>query len=145
MKRLKSFSTLTLVSLFAFGPSILSAQTAPVFRGRMTLSMSGGRCVKSLAGNAGGDTIKASRGATVQWVVTNNCGADAGVKVGDFIRKGGGGDNPFDASGNDSCSAAPGKSCNITLHVRGNATQTTYSYSVSINGTKQDPDLVIEG
>jgi hypothetical protein len=129
----------------AAGASVLvSAQAPPAVHGRMTLSMSNGKCVKTLAGNDGGDRIKAKQGGVVQWDVTNNCTADAAVAVGDFIRKGGGADNPF-VAGKTSCSAAQAKTCSITLVVRGNAGIRTYSYSVSINGTKQDPDLVIEG
>lgn len=110
----------------------------------MTLSMSNGACTKTLAGNDGGSRIRAKRGANVQWNIVNNCSAAASVSLVDWIVKGGGANNPFDPSGNPSCSAAPGKGCTVTLHIKANATATTYSYSTSVNGTKQDPDLIIE-
>jgi hypothetical protein len=144
MKR-NAFITIGTAILVAAGASALvSAQAPPTVHGRMTLSMSNGKCVKTLAGNDGGDRIKAKRGGVVQWDVTNNCSADAAVAVGDFIRKGGGADDPF-VAGRTNCSAVPGKGCMITLHVKGEAGIRTYSYAVSINGTKQDPDLIIEG
>ena len=143
--KMKHLTLIGMTALAAAGVSVLvSAQAPPTVHGRMTLSMSNGRCVKTLVGNDGGDRIKAKRGGAVQWDVTNNCSADATAAVGDFIRKGGGADNPF-APGRTSCTAAPGKTCTITLAVRGDAGVRTYSYSVSINGTKQDPDLIIEG
>ncbi len=143
--KLMNLQTIGIAILAAAGASVLvMAQAPPAVHGRMTLSMSNGRCVKSLAGNDGGDRIKAKRGGAVQWDVTNNCGADASIAVGDFIRKGGGDDDPF-VAGRTNCTAAAGKTCSISLKVKGDAGVRTYSYSVSINGTKQDPDLIIEG
>jgi FtsP/CotA-like multicopper oxidase with cupredoxin domain len=144
--KLKSFNTIGLAALAVAGISALvSAQAPPAARGHITLSMAGGNCVKTMVGNDGGSRIRAKRGAAVQWDVTNNCSADASVAVGDFAIKGGSGDNPF-VAGRTSCSAAPGgKSCMITLTVRGNAAINTYTYAVSVNGKAQDPDLIIEG
>lgn len=143
--KLKSLSTIS-VAMFAIAgaPALLSAQAPPTARGRVTLSMSNGNCVKTLVGNDGGTRIRAKRGALVQWDVTNNCSADATVGVGDFARKGGSGDDPF-VAGRTSCSAATGKSCVIALRVKGDAGIQTYTYAVSVNGKAQDPDLIIEG
>jgi hypothetical protein len=118
------------------------AQSVPT--GTMTLSMSNGACNKTLAGNDGGSRMLAKRGGNVRWHVVNNCSANATVALGDWT-SGGGANNPFDAAGKTSCVAAAGKDCMIALHIRSNAAAATYSYSVSVNGTKQDPDLIIEG
>ena len=143
--KLKNLTTIGIALIVVAGVSaIVMAQGAPTVSGTMTLSMSDGACVKTLAGNDGGDRIKAKRNGSVRWNVTNHCTSDASIAVGDFIRKGGGSDDPFTA-GRSACSATPGKSCSISLRVKDDAGVRTYSYSVSINGTKQDPDLIIEG
>lgn len=142
--KLKNLMALTFAVLAAAGVSLLAQTPVATSRGVMTLSMSNGNCIKTLSGNDGGDRIRAKRNGTVRWEVTNNCTSAATVSVDDFIRKGGSADDPF-VAGKTDCAAAPGKSCSISLSVKSNASVQTYSYSVSINGTKQDPDLIIEG
>ena len=143
MKR-RNAMTLAIAMFAATALSTLVMAQGPTVTGTMTLSMSNGVCVKTLAGNDGGDRIRAKRNGQVRWSVTNHCTSAASVGVSDFVRKGGGADDPF-VKGAPDCSAAAGKSCMITLKVRGDAGVQTYSYSVSLNGTKQDPDLIIEG
>lgn len=143
--KLKSLSLIGFAALAVAGATaLISAQAPPTVHGRMTLSMSGGNCVKTLVGNDGGSRIRVKRGAVVQWDVTNNCTATAGIGVGSFAVKGGGANDPF-VAGKTDCSAAAGKTCVIALHVKGDAGIQTYSYAVSINGKAQDPDLIIEG
>ncbi|TAK12158.1 MAG: hypothetical protein EPO35_11615 [Acidobacteria bacterium] len=130
--------------IVAGASALIVAQGPTTVRARITLSERGGNCVKTIASNDGA-RIRANRGNVVQWEVVNNCGADANVAVGDWSIKGGDPNSPFTTNGRAGCNAGAGRSCTLSLTIRGNAGLATYSYSVSLNGTKQDPDLIIEG
>ena len=126
------------------------AQPPPPARATLTLAMSGNTCGKTLTGNDTDpnfrDRIRARRNGAVEWTVVNNCRAEAVVRLDEWIRKEDkGAESPFDPAGTATCTAAPGASCVIALRVRGNARVTTYSYSTIINGTRNDPDLIIDG
>lgn len=130
--------------------TLVQAQQPPTSRATLTLAMSGNTCGKTLTGNDTDpnfrDRIRARRNGAVEWTVVNNCRAEAVVRLDEWIRKNdNGAESPFDPAGVATCTAAPGAQCVIALRVRGNAQVTTYSYSTIINGTKNDPDLIIEG
>jgi hypothetical protein len=130
--------------IIAGASALIVAQGPTTVRARITLSEQGGNCVKTLAGNDGA-RIRANRGNVVQWEIVNNCGASMNVGVGDWSIKDGDPNSPFTTNGRAGCNAGSGRSCMVTLTIRGNASLATYSYSVSLNGVKQDPDLIIEG
>ena len=122
---------------------------SPPMAASIVLSMSGASCGKTLIGNdpnpANKEVIHAKRGNVVQWTVSNNnCAGTVVVRVDQFLRKSDGTPlSPF-AGGNGQCSAAPGKTCVITLAVRQNADQVAYSYATFVAGVKVDPDLIID-
>ncbi len=123
---------------------IFFVKKPPTAYGTLTLAMSNGVCVKTLVGNNGGSSMKAKRNAKVQWDVVNNCTTDATVSVQDFVPQSGPADTPI-LSGTDHCSATKnGGTCSIELKIKSDARIVTYVYAVWINGTKADPDLMIE-
>jgi hypothetical protein len=128
-----------LVAVGAWSFVRVQAQTRPVptDRATITLANAGSGCGKSLNTNDG-STIHTKQNHAVQWDVVNNCAANAAVAVGKWAPN-----SPF-AGGNSDCSASRGGGCRITLAVRGNTPLGTYHYTVSINGTDVDPDVVVE-
>lgn len=136
--------TLAGVCVLLLGAVLVRAQDPPI-SATMTLAMSNGACGKTLAGNDGGDRIRARRNGPIRWQVVNNCNAAATVQLTNFVRKSDNTpNNPFAAGGNSDCRAASGGGCTMTLAVRGNAEVTTYSYTTVINGVAYDPDIIIE-
>jgi len=115
-------------------------------RGTITLAQTGANCRATVSGNEGAtDTIRARRGATIQWTVINDCRASSTVALTDWVRKS---DRaaafPGDPNGRLTCSADAGRRCTMSMVVRPNAETTTYSYTVSLNGLLLDPDVIID-
>jgi len=124
---------------------VVEAQGQPA-RGTITLAAAGGTCRATVVGNEGDtETIRARRGATIQWTVINNCAASSAVSLTGWVRKS---DRaaafPGDPNGRLNCSVDAGQRCTLTVVVRRDAETTTYSYTVSLNGLLLDPDVIID-
>jgi hypothetical protein len=135
----KSISVLVAAGIGLGGAVVLARQAPNRVTATITLAAANGTCGKTMVGNDTGDRIRQRPGGAIQWIVTNNCGANATVAVGGWkpATPGGG--------GNTGCAARPGGgSCTITDTIRGNATPGTYSYTVSINGAVTDPEIIVE-
>jgi hypothetical protein len=127
-----------------------NAQGASAARAVLVLTTVNGTCGKALVGNdsdpANLDRIWSRRGGAIRWTVINHCDAAATVRLVNWVRKSDGAPlDPSVAGGRPECQAlGVDRQCQIVLQIRGDAEATTYSYTVEINGTVYDPDVIIE-
>ena len=134
----KTISVLVAAGIGLGGAVVIARQAPNRVTATITLAAANGSCGKTLVGNDSGDRIRQRRGGAIQWIVTNNCGANANVALGGWNPAAPGG------GGNTSCAARPGGRCTITDTIRANAAPGTYSYTVSINGAVTDPEIIVE-
>jgi hypothetical protein len=123
----------------------LSAQGNRPTYAAIVLTETGTGCGKTIIGNDTDQTKKdriwARRGRAIQWKVLNYCNADATIALGGWTLSGVANDP---GAGKRDCIVASGGECLLNMAIKGNADLGTYSYTVSINGTVYDPDVIIE-
>lgn len=112
----------------------------------IVLTQTDAGCGKTIIGNDRDPNHKGRiwtrRGRAIQWKVLNYCDADATIALGGWTLAGVA--NDPGAGKRDCAAVAPGGECFMNMAIRGNADLGTYSYTVSINGTVYDPDVIIE-